>query len=333
MGGKTIALLLTMCQSIRDSGRVVILDSGFCVVQGIIELLKIGVFAGAYIKKRRFWPRFVKGDAIDEKMAYEKVGTIRTVGGIVESIRYYIFNLKEPDYTSKIMATYGSNTETSTETTRRNQDGTKTRFRYNSVFENHFKYRHAVDDHNNHRHTVPSIETTWKTHQWECRQFQYLLATTEVNTWLALRHFLWKGNESKTKTLLEFRRELSQQMIDNDWLDSDESSNSESSEWTGTDESSTGGRKRKRSKRSERLFLQQPHDLVTCPRHAQKYLSSGTWILNAKDPYQKHVCTTLKCKKFVRTYCSCGVGHWMCVDCWGNHRESVGYTEGALGAN
>ena len=49
--GKTVALLLTMCKPIYSTGKVVILDSGFCVLQGIIELRKKGVFAGALIKK------------------------------------------------------------------------------------------------------------------------------------------------------------------------------------------------------------------------------------------------------------------------------------------
>ena len=40
------------------------LDSGFCVLKGIAELKKKGVFAAALIKKRRYWPKFIDGDAI-----------------------------------------------------------------------------------------------------------------------------------------------------------------------------------------------------------------------------------------------------------------------------
>ena len=49
--GKTVGLLLRLCKSIYSRGFVVILDSGFCVLQGIIELRKKGVFAAAVIKK------------------------------------------------------------------------------------------------------------------------------------------------------------------------------------------------------------------------------------------------------------------------------------------
>ena len=50
-GGKTVGLLLQMTQPIWNSGRVVILDSGFCVLQGLIELAKMGLYASALIKK------------------------------------------------------------------------------------------------------------------------------------------------------------------------------------------------------------------------------------------------------------------------------------------
>ena len=58
--GNTIGLLLRLCSSIYNSGRVVILDSGFCVLQGLVELRRLGVYASAVIKKRRYWPRHME---------------------------------------------------------------------------------------------------------------------------------------------------------------------------------------------------------------------------------------------------------------------------------
>ena len=53
---------------------------GFCVVQGIIELLKKGVYAGAQIKKRRYWPKFVKGgDQMMDDMTNDSYGTTKGV--------------------------------------------------------------------------------------------------------------------------------------------------------------------------------------------------------------------------------------------------------------
>ena len=63
--GKTGALLLRLTKSIFTTGKVVILDSGFCVLRAIIELRKKGVFASALIKKRKYWPKYVPGEAID----------------------------------------------------------------------------------------------------------------------------------------------------------------------------------------------------------------------------------------------------------------------------
>ena len=71
---KTAALLLNMCTTIFATGKVVILDSGFCVLQGIIELRKTGVFAAAVVKKRRYWPNWVPDKAIKQHMADEEVG-------------------------------------------------------------------------------------------------------------------------------------------------------------------------------------------------------------------------------------------------------------------
>jgi hypothetical protein len=65
--GRTVGLLLRLCAGIASRGMVVLLDSGFCVLQGLVELKKIGVFASAaVIKKRRYWPKYVPGKQIND---------------------------------------------------------------------------------------------------------------------------------------------------------------------------------------------------------------------------------------------------------------------------
>jgi hypothetical protein len=57
-----VGLLLRMTRSIWNTGRVIILDSGFCVLSGIAELAtKRGLRGGALIKKRRYWPKWILG--------------------------------------------------------------------------------------------------------------------------------------------------------------------------------------------------------------------------------------------------------------------------------
>ena len=53
LGVKTTGLLLRMMKSYFATGRYVILDSGFCVLKGLIQLWKKGIFAHAVINNRR----------------------------------------------------------------------------------------------------------------------------------------------------------------------------------------------------------------------------------------------------------------------------------------
>ena len=54
--GKTVGLLLCVLEPIFARGNVVILDSGFCVLKGIVELKKQGVYASTLIRKESIGP-------------------------------------------------------------------------------------------------------------------------------------------------------------------------------------------------------------------------------------------------------------------------------------
>jgi hypothetical protein len=154
--GKTVGLMLRMCQSIYHSGKLVILDSGFCVLKGIIELKKVGVFASALIKKRRYWPKDVDGDAIHDHFAAKDVGDVDAWPGELDGVRFHLFCMKEPDYVMSLMSTYGTTSPKHGDTSEkkryyknaRGEDVTKS-FRYPEVVANHYAYRGCVDDHNN----------------------------------------------------------------------------------------------------------------------------------------------------------------------------------------
>jgi hypothetical protein len=79
--GKTAATLLTLCESLFSTGKVVVLDSGFCVLQAIVELKKKGVFAAAAIKKRRYWPRHIGGEAIKARHDNKPIGQQERLSG------------------------------------------------------------------------------------------------------------------------------------------------------------------------------------------------------------------------------------------------------------
>ena len=106
--GKTVGLLLRLTKSIWHSSRLVILDSGFCVLKGIIELRRRGVFASALIKKRQYWPKHVRGTEINDCFQNKEVGDVDSWPGILDGIKFHIYCLKEPDYVMSLMSTYGT---------------------------------------------------------------------------------------------------------------------------------------------------------------------------------------------------------------------------------
>ena len=79
--GKTIGLLMRLTHSKWHTGNVVVLDSRFCVLQGIVELCKKGVFVAAQIKKWCYWPTHIPGEAIVLHFATKDVGHIDALQG------------------------------------------------------------------------------------------------------------------------------------------------------------------------------------------------------------------------------------------------------------
>ena len=66
LGGNTMGLFWRIIKSYFATGRYVILDSGFCVLKGLIQLRKEGISTCAVIKKRRYWPSMVPGKDMNE---------------------------------------------------------------------------------------------------------------------------------------------------------------------------------------------------------------------------------------------------------------------------
>ena len=83
------------------------MDSGFCVTKVLVELRKKGVFGATLIKKRRYWPSNIKGDAIYTHFSSKYVGNVDSVKQVEYGVDYHVFCMKEPDYAMKLMTTYG----------------------------------------------------------------------------------------------------------------------------------------------------------------------------------------------------------------------------------
>ena len=106
--GSTVGTLLHLSKPVHGTGKIFILDPGFCVLQGLIELKKRGCFAHALIKKRRYWLKHIPRDEIIAHFAHKEISDADAISGILEEVPFYIVGMKEPDYVMQIMTTYGT---------------------------------------------------------------------------------------------------------------------------------------------------------------------------------------------------------------------------------
>jgi hypothetical protein len=86
VGEKTCGLLLHMLKTYFATGRYVVLDSGFCVLKAVIALQSYGLFACPLIKKKRYWPTMVPGEAIRVHCEDKEVGETDAIQGTMDAI-------------------------------------------------------------------------------------------------------------------------------------------------------------------------------------------------------------------------------------------------------
>ena len=295
--GKTVGLLLRLCEPIFATGRLVILDSGFCVLSGITQLKKRGVFASALIKRRRYWPKHVPGCAIQQRFNPKEVGSYEAIHGRLEEEDVHVFCFKEPNYTVMLMSSYGTNSTLGTKRSKRkwsDRQGTHTKeVQYPEVVDNHYKYRHHVDDHNGKRHSPISLEKVWATKKWEHRVFSFLLSVTEVNAMLAMEKIYCHPKQSQ----LDFRKRLAYELIYNDELGFDDSP----------------------KKQKRRAAMADGHELKSLPPYSK---FQGSQIVAAESQYPQRRCFSCGSKK-CRTYCVCTPGKILCTECYGEHKVAM----------
>ena len=82
--------------------------SGLCVTKGFVEIRKKGLFGAALIKKRRYCPININGDAINAHFALKEVGNFYAVKQVEDGVAYRVFCMKEPDYVMKLMTICGT---------------------------------------------------------------------------------------------------------------------------------------------------------------------------------------------------------------------------------
>ena len=135
-----VGLLVRLTKGIWGSGKVVVLDGGFCVLKAIVKLRKSGCYAAALIKKRRYWPKYVNSDKIKKHFKEKEVGYVDSITGTLDETRFDIVGMKEPDYVMMMMTNYGTLEIMGDEKKRNLSDGSTTTFKYPEVIHNHFQY-------------------------------------------------------------------------------------------------------------------------------------------------------------------------------------------------
>ena len=84
------------------------MDCGFCVMDAVLNLASVGIFLSAVTKKRRYWPKYIDGEAIYQYFAGKTVGSVEALPGSVGGRSFRVFVMNQEDYVMKLMTTYGS---------------------------------------------------------------------------------------------------------------------------------------------------------------------------------------------------------------------------------
>ncbi len=173
----TAKLMLEMTKPLFNSGKIVTMDSGFCVTAGILALHDHGVFGQALIKKRgRYWPTNDPGDQIEDHFANLEIGDTNTLKQTIEGKNFFVHCTKDDGYVTKIMSTHGTLREISSHRTQRVIGGQVKTFNYVDYVEplsRHNVAKHFVNDVNNRRHDPIGSDSAWATKSWEQRQFTF----------------------------------------------------------------------------------------------------------------------------------------------------------------
>ena len=213
----TVGTLLHLTKPIHGTGKVFALDSGVCVLQGLAELKKKGIFTHALIKKRRYWPKHILGEEIIAHFTDKPIGAADAIKDELDGMPFYIFGMKETDYVMQIMSTYGMLAMMGEEKHHHVMvSGTKQviTFKYPEVVHNHYWYRDVIGNHNSRQMHPISMEETWMTTHWTNCIFCFLLAVTMVNVQNAGVYFC---SFPKVNSLTAHKL-ITQQLIENRYL-------------------------------------------------------------------------------------------------------------------
>jgi hypothetical protein len=277
--------------------KVVTGNSGFCVALGVRALHQQGVYGQFLIKKRRYWPKHVPGDFINQYMMAKPFGTTETFVQELGGLHFFVHCTHDADYVTKIMSTHKVLQETQDHLTWCFVDGEWKTFKYAAPFSCHNRAKHWVDDVNNCRHDPTGLEEVWRTKWWPNLQFPFLLLVAEVNCMQARA----RRRKEVAEPTLTFRKNLEMWMLRNKIQSNGFAAASPPRLWRRT------------------LTIHMLRKWVT---RKGKWTYSTRVFNKANSDYVRYPCSN--CRKPIRTYCSCDPGAPLCSICFGLHSQEHG---------
>ena len=79
---------------IHGTGKIVVLDFCFCVLQGLTDMNKKGVCECAIVKNRWYWPHYIDGGKIKSHLKKKGVGVVDALSGEIEKVPLHVFAMK-----------------------------------------------------------------------------------------------------------------------------------------------------------------------------------------------------------------------------------------------
>ena len=162
--GSTWGMMMRTENPLFGTWEAVVVDSGFCMLKGLVGMLANWVYGTKVTKKKRYCPKYCKGDVIEAFLRDKEVGDIYAVCGDLEGQKYKIHCMKEDDCAMKLFGTHGLLYKHCRKTLRtyKNIGETITKICfYPEPMDIHFLYRHQIYDHNNCRNQLIGLDNLW----------------------------------------------------------------------------------------------------------------------------------------------------------------------------
>ena len=83
----------------------------FLCPKGDCGIEEKGSICGVIDKKRRYWPKYIDGEAIIQHFQDKEVGATDALPGVLDDVPIQVHCMKEPDYVMMPMSSYGTLSE------------------------------------------------------------------------------------------------------------------------------------------------------------------------------------------------------------------------------